>query len=163
MTGEQVAAELLLDFDAMDLSGVAISREAVGEILPQCGEMRQLDYVIHVSDDHTELLGVKHVRDDEFWCPLHIPGRPLMPGVLMIEAAAQLASVQYHLKVNGVPNFVGFTRLEQTAFRGQVVPGDDLYLLCREISFRRRRFITDSQGLVNGSLVFEARITGMVM
>ena len=158
-----MAAEILLDLDSLDLSRIAMSREEVGEILPQCGEMRQLDYVIHISDDQRELVGVKHVRDDEFWCPLHIPGRPLMPGVLMIEAGAQLATIQYHLRADGEPGFVGFTRLEDAAFRGQVVPGDDLYLLCKEISFRRRRFVTDTQGFVNGSLAFEARITGMVM
>ena len=48
-------------------------------------------------------------------------------------------------------------------FRGQVQPGDRLYLLVKEISFKARRFISASQGLVDGKLVFEAKITGMVI
>ncbi|MCH6550662.1 MAG: beta-hydroxyacyl-ACP dehydratase, partial [Planctomycetes bacterium] len=48
--------------------------------------MRQLDYVIWRTQDASQGLGVKHVGDDEFWVPGHIPGRPLMPGVIMLEA-----------------------------------------------------------------------------
>ena len=48
-------------------------------------------------------------------------------------------------------------------FRGQVVPGDTLYLLAKEISYRPRKFVSAGQGVVNGRLVFEAKITGMAM
>ena len=48
-------------------------------------------------------------------------------------------------------------------FRGQVVPGDTLYLLAKLLSHRPRRFTSAAQGIVNGNLVFEATITGMVM
>jgi len=118
--------------------------------------------VVYLNDDASIAVGVKRVTDQEFWVPLHVPGRPLMPGVLMIEAAAQLSSVQYHRKTVN-PEFVGFTRCEKAAFRGQVVPGESLYLVSREIDFRRRRFITETQGMIDSKIVFEARITGMVL
>ena len=157
-----VRDRLLFDISGIDLRQVALSEEEVGRINPQCGDMRQLDHVIWLSEDAGEGLGVKRVREDEFWVSGHIPGRPLLPGVLMLEAAAQMSSVLYHRKVEQA-KFVGFTRCTDVAFRGQVGPGDTLYLLAREVSFKPRRFICDTQGVVNDQLVFEGRITGMVI
>jgi 3-hydroxyacyl-[acyl-carrier-protein] dehydratase len=94
--------------------------------------------------------------------PLHIPGRPLMPGVLMIEAAAQLCSIFFRMRYD-VRRFLGFTRCDQTTFRGQVLPGDTLYLLSKEMSRNPRRFVSRTQGVVDGRLVFESKITGMVL
>ena len=141
---------------------MAISPQRVGELNPQCGDMRQLDYVIWATDDATEGLGVKSVRPDEFWVAGHIPGRPLLPGVLMLEAGAQLCGILQQAKCTD-KHFVGFTRCDHAVFRGQVVPGDTLYLLAKEVSFRPRRFVSAAQGVVNGKLVFEATITGMAM
>jgi 3-hydroxyacyl-[acyl-carrier-protein] dehydratase len=151
-----------IDLDAIDLDGVAVSADEVGRLNPQCGHMRQLDHVIWLAEDCSEAVGVKHVRDDEFWVSGHIPGRPLLPGVLMIEAAAQLSSIIYRKKF-AETRFLGFTRCDGVAFRGQVRPGDTLYLLARERSFRARRFESEAQAIVSGSLVFEGLITGMVM
>lgn len=150
----------LFDIDGIDLAGVACTPEEVGRINPQCGDMRQLDHVIWFSENFDEALGVKLVRDDEFWVPVHIPGRPLLPGVLMIEAVAQLGAVLYRKKI-GVDHFVGFTRCDDVVFRKSVVPGDTIHLLVQEVSVRRRRFISLGQAMRDGSIIFEARITGM--
>ncbi len=157
-----MASEPLFDYLSMDLTQVSVTAEDVGRLNKQSGDMRQLDHVIYhdVPSGHT--LGVKYVTDDEFWVPYHIPGRPLYPGVLMIEAAAQLSSIYYRLR-GGDGEFLGFMRVDNTIFRGQVVPGDTLYVLTNEIKFSPRRFITDAQGFVDGQMVFETRVTGMVM
>ncbi len=159
-----MAAQTLFDISGIDLSKVAISAQKVGQLNPQCGPMRHLDYVIWKNDDATCGLGVKQVRDDEFWVPVHIPGRPLLPGVLMIEAAAQLCSVLRQFRP-GTDNsrFLGFTRCDDVVFRGTVVPGDTFYLLAKELKTSRRRFISATQGLVNDQLVLEATITGMAV
>ena len=157
-------AKTLFDLSAIDLTQVAVTPDAVAGMNPQAGHMRHLDYVIWKSEDSTSGLGVKAVRDDEFWVDGHIPGRPLMPGVLMIEAAAQLCSLLHkcaHPIVGA--KFLGFTRCDEVVFRGQVIPGDTLYLLARELSFRRRRFVSATQAIVDSRLVFEAKITGMVL
>jgi 3-hydroxyacyl-[acyl-carrier-protein] dehydratase len=146
----------------MDLGRVAVSAERVAALNPQSGDMRQLDHVVWHNDALTCGLGVKQVRDDEFWVAGHIPGRPLLPGVLMIEAGAQLASVLYRLRT-GERRFIAFTRCDDAAFRCQVAPGDTLLLLAREVSFKSRRFICDTQGMVDGRIAFEARVTGMVV
>jgi 3-hydroxyacyl-[acyl-carrier-protein] dehydratase len=157
-----MAGKFLFDLSNIDRTKIAVSAEEVGKLNPQCGDMRQLDYMIWLNDERTEALGVKQVKPDEFWVSGHIPGRPLMPGVLMIEAGAQLCSILYKKKT-GNTFFLGFTRCEDVAFRGQVVPGDTLYLLCKEVKFGERRFISEVQGVVDDKLVFEGRITGMVL
>ncbi len=159
-----MAAQTLFDISDIDLSQVAISPQKVGQLNPQCGPMRHLDHVIWKNDDATRGLGVKQVRDDEFWVPVHIPGRPLMPGVLMIEAAAQLCSILQQFRP-GIDNsrFLGFIRCDNVVFRGKVVPGDTFYLLAKEIKSGRRRFVSTTQGIVNDQLVLEATITGMAV
>lgn len=152
----------MIDLSTLDLTQVAVTAEEVGRINPQCGAMRQCDHVIWMEDDQSSAVGVKQVTEDEFWVPLHIPGRPLMPGVLMIEACAQLSSVQFRLRSRET-RFVGFTRCDGTVFRGQVVPGDTLYLLSREVVYHPRRFVSAVQGVVNGKVVVESKISGMVL
>lgn len=157
-----MAAQPVVDLSSIDLTQVAMSADEVGRINPQTGDMRQLDHVIHLDHDAGIIVGVKHVRDDEFWVPGHIPGRPLLPGVLMIEAGAQLSCIYFRLKL-AEPRFVGFTRCDDTVFRGQVVPGQTLYLAGREVSCRQRRFVSRTNAFVDGKLVFESTITGMVL
>lgn len=159
-----MAAPLLFDISKIDLTQVAVPPPGVAEVNPQRGPMRQLDHLIWIGEGAREGLGVKHVRDDEFWVPYHIPGRPLLPGVLMIEAAAQLCSfLQIMAHHREKSQFLGFTRCDNVAFRGQVLPGDTLYLLAQEVSHQRRRFVSNAQAMVNDRLVFEGTITGMVM
>tara|TARA_B100001750_G_scaffold243949_1_gene260238 strand:+ start:782 stop:1255 length:474 start_codon:yes stop_codon:yes gene_type:complete len=157
-----MAVEPLLDLSEIDLSNVQISPDEIGRMNPQAGAMRQLDYVAYINETKTIAVGIKEVKENEFWIPGHIPGRPLYPGVLMIEAAAQISSVLYHIKAEG-NHFMGFTRCDKCSFRGQVVPGETLVLISVERKFQRRRFICDSQGYVNGKFIFEAQVTGMMM
>jgi len=156
-----VPQQLLFELNGIDLDAVFATAEEVGRTNPQAGHMRQLDHVIWMADDHRRILGVKQVRDDEFWVPGHIPGRPLMPGVLMIEAAAQLSSFMFRAR-GGEADFLGFTRCTDTVFRGQVVPGDTLLILVEEVIFGRKRFTCRGQGVVDGRLAFETTVTGMV-
>lgn len=155
-------ANLLFDLAGIDTAAVRVSREALGAVIPQSGHMRQIDHIAWHDDPFTMGVAVRFVRHDEFWVPGHIPGRPLMPGVLMIEAAAQLSSfLQMSKRVD--PGFLGFTRCDETVFRGQVVPGDTMILLAKEESSSRKRFVCRGQGLVGDRVVFETLVTGMVM
>ena len=157
-----MAIEPLIDLSAIDLSNIALSADQVGEINPQKGDMRQLDHVVYLNDTNTLAVGVKEVKDDEFWVSGHIPQRPIYPGVLMIEAAAQLSSILYRLKAGGT-RFMGFTRCDCCSFREQVVPGDTLTLISVERKFQRRRFVCDAQGFVGDKFIYDVKITGMMM
>lgn len=157
-----MTVEQLIDLSAIDLTRVALTPEEVGRMNPQAGDMRQLDYVAYLNDINTIAVGIKQIRDDEFWVDGHIPGRPIYPGVLMIEAAAQLSSILYHLKTEG-HHFMGFTRCDKCSFRAQVVPGDTLIIIGLERKFQRRRFVCEVQGYVKDKFIFNVIVTGMMM
>ncbi len=154
-----MAPQLLFDISDIDYGREAYDADAIEKINPHRGAMRLIDGIIYATDDLKHTLAYRDVKDDEFWVQGHIPGRPLFPGVLMVEAGAQLASFVCLTKQN--IKFMGFVGLEDVKFRGQVVPGDRLYILCELTELRPRRSKSRVQGLVDGRLVFEATIIGM--
>ena len=151
--------QLLYDISTIDLNKVMHDQAAIRQVNPQRGDMEHLNGIVHVDADEGQIIGFKDVRDDEFWVAGHIPGRPLLPGVLMIEAGAQLAAF-YTSKIVGWEGFIGFGGAEEIRFRQAVMPGCRLYLVCLKISQRHRRISCKVQGLVNGAVVFEAIIIG---
>lgn len=157
-----MARKPLVDLNAIDLDRIEDGPEGIRRYNPQRYEFEQLDGIIHCDPDAGVIVGFKEVKPDEFWVRGHIPGRPLFPGALMCEAAAQLCSY-YYVRFSATDRFVGFGGLDRVKFRGQVVPGDRLILVARVTKMGRRRAIFDCQGLVDGKLVFEATVTGMVI
>jgi len=158
-----MAPSYLFDISGVNLDQVQFDARAVEAVNPHRGVMRLIDGVIYESADQTEAIAYRDTRSDEFWVPGHVPGRPLFPGVLMVEAAAQLASF-VTLRRHGVPYpFMGFAGIEDTKFRLQVVPGDRLIFLAKQVEFRKRRSICVTQGWVRGSLAFEAKVIGMLI
>lgn len=155
-----MAPPILFDISDLDLNHVQYDVPAIEQVNPHRGAMRMLDGIHWVSEKWDAAVAFKDVRPDEFWVPGHVPGRPLLPGVLMIETAAQLASFVAIKRMSGV-KFMGFLGADEVKFRGQVVPGDRLLVLIKERKLSNRRFNCSSQGWVNGSLVFEGIITGM--
>jgi 3-hydroxyacyl-[acyl-carrier-protein] dehydratase len=153
---------LLFDLDSIDLDRVEYDVEEIERVNPHRGEMRLLDGVIYCSHDQAKYVAYHDTPEDAFWVPGHIPGRPLMPGVLMVEAAAQLASFATLTQMPDV-EFMGFARLENVSFRGQVYPGQRLYLLAEMIELRRKRSVCYAQGMVDGRISVECKITGMPM
>lgn len=152
--------QLVVDLDSIDLTQLAFDSDAVAEVNPHRYEMRQLDGIIWHDPETTTILGYKDVTEEEFWVRGHIPGRPIMPGVVMIEAAAQLASFYIKL-LNADDRFIGFGGVDDVKFRGVVTPPSRLYLMGRMLENRPRRFICSSQGVVDGQMVFQAKIIGM--
>ncbi len=154
-----MAPQLLFDISGVDYDHVAYDAEAIEKVNPHRGAMRLIDKIVYATDDLQYTMASRDIRDDEFWVPGHIPGRPIFPGVLMVEAGAQLASFVC-LSKQGI-EFMGFAGLEDVKFRGQVVPGDKLYILCELVELRARRSKSRVQGVVDGRLAFEAMIIGM--
>lgn len=152
----------LLDLAALDLSSRAVGREYIARTNPHRGQMALLDYIVWEAADHKAGVGLWQVRDDEFWVPGHFPNRPLLPGVLQVEAGAQLCVYLYNSRFPE-PKLAAFTHIIECSFRGQVVPGDDFYLLAKEIMATPRRFRSDIQGIVNGKVAYQAEIQGIVL
>src|SRR5437660_1113368 len=143
-----------LDPAALDLTRVLADRAAIRAANPQRFEMEQLDAVVLFDAERKLLVGYKDVRADEFWVRGHMPGLPLLPGVLMCEAAAQLCS--YYAvtqKVIAPGSIMGFGGLDDVRFRAAVTPGDRLVLVAKGVRLHRRRSTFDVQGFVGGDMV----------
>jgi 3-hydroxyacyl-[acyl-carrier-protein] dehydratase len=154
-----MAPSFLHDISSVDLNKVIVPLEEIRKIIPQRHEMEMLSGIVY--DDHEgTVIGFKDIAVDDFWTRGHIPGRPLMPGVLMIECAAQLCAF-WTMRKQPEMGFMGFAKCDNVRFRGVVVPPARLYVIAKMVELNRRRAVADCQGIHNGSLVFEARITGM--
>ncbi len=155
---------LLMDLSRIDLEKCVIDQEGIRQINPQRHEMEHLNGVIWYDPESMILVGYKDVRPDEFWVRGHIPGRPLLPGVIIIESAAQLASIGFKVFASAEDGrFVGFGGVTDVKFRRAVTPPARLLLLGKCIELRSRRAVFLTQALVDDTLVFEGTIIGMPM
>ncbi len=152
----------LVDLDEIDLTKVEAGPEEIRRYNAQRYEMEQLDGIIELNVERHYVVGYKDVRDDEFWVRGHIPARPLFPGVLMCEAAAQLCSYYYKLATE-TDRFLGFGGMTDVKFRREVLPGDRLIIVARNTELRRRRATFDCQGFVGEKMAYEATIMGVPM
>ncbi|MFB0525594.1 MAG: 3-hydroxyacyl-ACP dehydratase FabZ family protein [Phycisphaerae bacterium] len=155
---------LLFDLSQIDLTGKPLfDREAICKVNAQRFEMQQLDGVLWYDKGKFLILGYKDVTENEFWVRGHIPGRPLMPAVIMIEAAAQLLSF-FVKQIYEERGFIGFTSIDSAKFRSAVTPGQRLYLLGHITKFKKgRKYSAGIQGVVDGNMAFETAISGMAV
>ena len=152
---------LLFDLSQIDLTGKPLfDKEAICKMNPQRSEMQQLDGVLWYDKDKFLILGYKDVTENEFWVSGHIPGRPLMPAVIMVEAAAQLSSF-FVKQIYDVEGFIGFASIDSAKFRVPVEPGNRLYLLGHITKFKRRKYTCSIQGVVDDTMVFETVVSGL--
>ena len=157
-----MAQDILIDLSTLDLNKKIVAIEGIREVIPHRFEMEQLTGILKFDIEEGIIIGYKDISDKEFWVRGHIPGRPLMPGVLMLEAAAQLCTYYYRQTMKD-DRFLGFGGIDKVKFRGKVVPGDKLIIIAKNKELRSRRAIFDTQGIVDGKLVFEGVIIGMVV
>jgi 3-hydroxyacyl-[acyl-carrier-protein] dehydratase len=153
-----MAPPFLYDISSLDFDNVVVPLEEIRKVIPQRHEMEMLSGILLNEDEM--VVGFKDLTLDDFWVRGHIPGRPLMPGVLMIECAAQLCAF-CTMRQRPDMGFIGFAKCDQVRFRGVVVPPTRLYMIAKMVEMGRRRAVGQCQGICNGSLVFEAMITGM--
>lgn len=152
---------LLFDLDKIDLNATPLfDREDINKVNLQRYEMQQLDGVLWYNKEKFLILGYKDVTENEFWVRGHIPGRPLMPGVIMIEAAAQLSSF-FVKEIYDLEGFIGFAGIDQAKFRATVQPGSRLYMLAHITKFKRRKYTCVIQGVVDGKMVFDTTVSGL--
>lgn len=134
---------------------------------PQREEFLQVESILHCDLAANLIVGHRKVRADEFWVRGHLPGRPLLPGVMMCETLAQVASIHAHLELKLQENvFMGFGALDKVRFRAAVAPPCDLWVAGRilKASARRPYFSWGGQLLrEDGFIVAEGEIVGVGM
>ena len=155
-------ASLIVDPAEIDLSHVVADKEEIRKYNPQRSDMEQIDAVVVEDPERSICIGYKDVKAEEFWVAGHMPEMPLMPGVLMCEAAAQLAS--YFTLKNDLlgAQLIGLGGMDEIRIRGRVVPGDRLVIVLQESRVRRGALIVCRfQGFVREQLVIEGKIMGV--
>ncbi len=153
---------LLIDLNEVDLGRVCLTREQIYQQLPQRFEFQVLGGACFVDCPGKRIVCFADVRSEDWWVRGHVPGRPLLPGVVMLEMAAQTSAVLAG-QLDDNDAFIGFGGVERCKFRETVSPPARLYLLCVGLECRARRIVSAAQGVVEGRLVFEAQITGLTI
>ena len=163
---EQMGGEMLpkplFDLSRVDFDRVEIPIEEIRKINAQRYEFEQIDGIFQLFPEEEVVVGYRDIRSDEFWVRGHIPGSPLFPGVLMIEAAAQLCSY-YLQRFHPTNGFFGFGGVEGVRFRAAVRPGDRMILVGKGIQVHPRKSTFETQAFVRNALVFEGTIIGVTI
>ncbi|MCY2947631.1 MAG: beta-hydroxyacyl-ACP dehydratase [Planctomycetota bacterium] len=154
---------LHLDPATLPAMPLLVDKDGIRQGNSQRYEMEQLDGIVLLDPTLQLIVGYKDVRPDEFWVRGHMPGYPLMPGVLMCEAAAQLSSYYSYATKQIAGDFVGFAGMEEVRFRQPVKVGQRLYLVGKALKVTRRSVIFNVQAFVETTFVFNANITGIAL
>ncbi len=135
------------------------SRE-IQNILPHRFPFLLVDRIIEMKPK-TKAVGLKNVTINEPFFQGHFPDNPIMPGVLVVEAMAQVSGIlAFHSGAKG--NAVYFMSIEKAKFRKPVVPGDQLRFEVNVLQQRNNVWKFAGQSFVDNKLVAEAEFTAMV-
>lgn len=135
----------------------------IRDILPHRYPFLFVDRVERL-DPGVSILAVKNVTVSEPFFVGHFPQRPVMPGVLIIEALAQAAGILLlHDREDRKSRLVYLTAVEKARFRRPVVPGDQLHLDIEILQARRNYSKVRAEALVDGSVVAEALLSSAMV
>ena len=156
----------LFDLSNVDPDHVVADIEQIRAHNPQRLEFEQLSHICHLKLEEGEIVGVLDIPEDPWWGKGHVPQRPLMPGVLMLESAAQLCSWYVHQVYDASRyggRIFGFGGIDDVKFRSVVFPPDRLIIVGKRAEIRPRRAVFDTQGFHADMdrMIFQARITGL--
>lgn len=141
-----------------------IDRERIMEMIPHRDPFLMIDKVVDVVKNE-RAVGIKNVSIDEYYFRGHFPSRPVMPGVLIIEAMAQTAAVLvvHTLGPESEGKLVYFMTVDNGRFRRPVVPGDCLHVHVTKERNRGNVWKFSGEARVNGQLAAEAVFAAMIL
>jgi UDP-3-O-[3-hydroxymyristoyl] N-acetylglucosamine deacetylase/3-hydroxyacyl-[acyl-carrier-protein] dehydratase len=137
--------------------GGVLDINEIQRTLPHRYPFLMVDRVLEIIDD-IKAVGVKAVTINEPYFQGHFPGHPVMPGVLQIEAMAQVASIIMMRKTENAGKIGYFMSADSVKFRKPVVPGDTLFIHCELLTSKKRLGKASCQCRVNGEVVSEAEL-----
>jgi len=135
-----------------------IGREEIEAILPHRDPFLLLDEVVELEPGK-RVVARKKVRDDEFWTQGHFPGRPVMPGVLIVEAMAQAGAVAVLSEEENRGKIALFAGIDGVRFKRIVEPGDELELTCELETVRGPVGRGKARATVEGTLAARGTLT----
>ena len=133
--------------------------EEIHKLLPHRYPFAFVDRIIEYVPGE-RAVGIKNVTFDEPYFQGHFPGRPIMPGVLIVEAMAQVGGVVLTQMPEAEGGLFLFAGIDKVRFRRQVVPGDQLVMTAELLYIKRRRFgKMQARAVVDGQLATEGELT----
>jgi len=135
--------------------GEELDRQAVMQILPHRDPFLFVDKIIHLENGK-RAVGIKNVDINDYFFKGHFPGKPIMPGVLIIEAMAQVGGVMMLAPEENRGKIAYFMAADNIKFRKTVVPGDQLRLEVEAGKIKSRTGKVYAKALVDGKVVAEA-------
>jgi len=155
----------LVDLEQLDLSRIVVPDEELRRLLPHRDHFQLLDGICYLDPERDLAVGFKDWEAAPWWGSGHIPGRPLMPGVLMIEGAAQVASFLIkRANVWASDRFIGLAGLNDVRMRGTVEPPARVYFVSGDLRISGRRLArTSAQVFCNGEMKLEMELLGVML
>ncbi|MDJ0680224.1 MAG: 3-hydroxyacyl-ACP dehydratase FabZ [Xenococcaceae cyanobacterium MO_167.B52] len=144
--------------DSETLDSQILTVEQIQELLPHRYPFALVDRILEYVP-RERAVGLKNVTFNEPYFPGHIPGRPLMPGVMQIESMAQVGGTILMQIPELKGKFFAFAGIDKVRFRRPVVPGDQLIMTVELLALKRNRIAKmQGTGEVNGQLAVQAEM-----
>ncbi len=134
----------------------------ITRILPHRYPFLLVDKVVEVEGD-TRIKGIKNVSFNEHFFQGHFPGTPIMPGVLIVEAMAQVSGLLFAQKLEHTGKLAVLLGMDGVKLRKPVVPGDQLILIAETVKLRKRTAQCRCKAMVGETIVAQAQIKFMLV
>lgn len=133
-----------------------IDIKEIKKMLPHRAPFLLIDRILYIKDNK-EAVGIKNVTVNEPFFAGHFPGQPIMPGVLIVEAMAQVCGAVFSRLVPP-DKLAVFLSIDNVKFRKMVVPGDQLRLEAKLLRFGGKIAFFEGRALVDNEIVAEGRM-----
>ncbi|MBI5645676.1 MAG: bifunctional UDP-3-O-[3-hydroxymyristoyl] N-acetylglucosamine deacetylase/3-hydroxyacyl-ACP dehydratase [Ignavibacteriae bacterium] len=154
---------LVKKYQVAKKEGIVYDIQAIMEILPHRYPFLLVDRVISLEIEK-KIVGIKNVSMNEPFFQGHFPGRPVMPGVLIIEAMAQCGGILLLNSIEDIKTKLAFfSTIDKAKFRRPVLPGDQIVLEVEQVQRRRNILHMRGRAFVDGQLVAEAEMMAAVV
>ncbi len=136
-----------------------LSTTDILKILPHRYPFMLVDKIIEFDKENEHIVGIKNLTFNELFFQGHFPDNPVMPGVLQLEAMAQVAGVLLNSRDGNDGRVAFFMSINNAKFRRMVVPGDQLRIEIDVTRMRSRIATVQGKAYVDGTLVSQAELT----
>lgn len=155
----------IVDLDSLDLSEDVVPEEQLRRWLPHREEFQLLDGIAHLDREKFIAVGYKDWDAEPWWARGHVPGRPLMPGVLMIEGGAQIATVLVkQVEQWASDGMIGLAGIDNVRVRGQITPPARVWFVSNIVHVSGRRLARmGAQVFCNGRMTMEMEVMGVML